>query len=219
VSGVDLTINCNVATCWRMMMEFGVTAHPTSNRTEPGSVRDSFSIWPAAITIAGPVGLIFLWSCPFDVVFMGAPMLLVIWGLAAIVALAVAIESAVQHAWKRAMSAVVLPLAVLAALLNLNAVWMHAIEAGEQIHFRVMRASYLAQVAKLPTDNGPRLAIFRWGGFVISHAVVYDESDEIVLSAAQQSAAWKARIAGTELECGVWGSPVGDHFYLVRMGC
>ena len=96
---------------------------------------------------------------------------------------------------------------------------MLAIEYGELIHFKLMRAEYEAQIRQLPTERGPRLAVFGWGGFVVGHGVVYDESDEIALPAAEQSAAWKARIAETELTCGAWGTPVGGHFYIVRIGC
>ncbi len=82
------------------------------------------------------------------------------------------------------------------------------------------RAAYLADIAKLAMDKGPRLAIFDWGGFAGSHAVVYDESDEIMLSKEKRSEAWKERIAGTELACGVVAAePVGRHFYIVRIGC
>jgi hypothetical protein len=121
--------------------------------------------------------------------------------------------------WRRAASAVVLPLAVIIALANHNTLWMFAVEHGELIHFKLMMANYEAQVRRLPTDKGPRLAVFDWGGFVVGHGVVYDESDEITLPANEQSAAWKARIAETELACGVWGAAVGNHFYIARFGC
>jgi len=71
----------------------------------------------------------------------------------------------------------------------------------------------------LQANGEPRLAIFSWDGISIVRAIVYDESDEIVLPADQQSEGWKRRAAKTELSCGFTGAPLGDHFYIVVMGC
>ncbi|SRR5260221_9327715 len=202
-----------------MASEFDTLASANPRQDGPEAVRNSLLIWPLALAISGPIALVLLWSCPFDVVSLGAPLLLLIWGWAAIAAVIVAIYAARHRAWRRAASAVILPLVVIIALANLGTLWMFAIEYGELMHFKLMRANYEAQVRRLPTDKGPRLALFDWGGFVVGHGVVYDESDEIALPANEQSAAWKARIAETELACGVWGAPVGDHFYIVRIGC
>ena len=80
----------------------------------------------------------------------------------------------------------------------------------------MMRQSYLEDVSELPTGE-PRLKYWSWGGFSIGHGVVYDESDEI--GQPERSPAWKSRVKDTELICGVSGEPLGDHFYLVRVGC
>jgi len=94
---------------------------------------------------------------------------------------------------------------------------------GEYIHFRLMRASYLAEIARLPAEREPRTAVFLisqdgWAGISNYHLVVYDESDEVALPDAQRSPAWKARIAGTWLEIGTgYMRPLGDHFYIVRI--
>jgi hypothetical protein len=85
-------------------------------------------------------------------------------------------------------------------------------ETGERIHFHVMRRSYLQEVAKLPSTGEPRFLLWHWGGFGVGHGVVYDESE--------RSSAWKKRVENSEVgSCGVWGTPLGDHFYLVRTGC
>jgi hypothetical protein len=110
-----------------------------------------------------------------------------------------------------------LPLATLVAIVNFGVLWRFAAETGERIHFQLMRSSYRDEAEKL-SSSGPRFAIWRWGGFMVGHAVVYDESDEIALP--EQSPAWKKRVADTDVGmCGAWGSPLGDHFYLVRTGC
>ena len=163
--------------------------------------------------------LLLVWSLPFDWTMLIAPIVLVIWANAALFALVFAIFSAIERAWRRSVSMLILPLVSLAALLNFGSVWLFAINAGETLHFQFMRTNYLAQVANLPPDRGPRLAVFNWGGFVVSHGVVYDRSDEILLPPVKQSPEWNTRIAGTELECGFSGYPLGDHFYNVRIYC
>jgi hypothetical protein len=126
--------------------------------------------------------------------------------------------SARAHIWRRALSLSVLPLVTLVAIANAGTVWSLAIEAGERLHFQVMRRSYLEDVLKLPSVGEPRFAVWLWGGFVTGHGVVYDESDEIVMP--EQSPAWKKRVVNTEVgSCGAWGLPLGNHFYLVRTGC
>ncbi|MFI4987222.1 MAG: hypothetical protein ACHQF3_07260 [Alphaproteobacteria bacterium] len=172
-----------------------------------------------AFAMAGPAGLSLLWSISFNAAFFFAFPFLALWALAAVIAFCFAVAATVSRRWLRALSISIFPLAALAAFLNFMCFWGLAIDAGETIHFFAKRAAYLAEIAKLPSDKGPRLAIFNWGGFTISHAVVYDESDEIMLPAERQSEAWKKRIAGTDLECGVWGRPVGGHFHIVRFGC
>ncbi|MCP4620777.1 MAG: hypothetical protein GY844_30590 [Bradyrhizobium sp.] len=118
---------------------------------------------------------------------------------------------------RRALSWSILPLVTLIAIGNANLVWPLAIETGERIHFQAMRSTHLEDVSKLPLGE-PRFTFWHWGGFGVGHGVVYDESDEIVLP--EQSAAWKKRVAGTEIGvCGAWGTPLGNHFYLVRTGC
>jgi hypothetical protein len=138
------------------------------------------------------------------------------WACSALIALGIAIFSA--RDWWRAISMSVLPLATLVGIANAGTVWPLAMETGERIHFQAMRRTYLEDVSKLPSSGEPRFARWDWGGFVVGHAVVYDESDEIVL--AEQSSAWRKRVADTVVGmCGAWGSPLGNHFYLVRTGC
>lgn len=152
--------------------------------------------------------------------FFGAPLVILSWGISAILGLILALVWAIERAWRRALSTLILPLTAFAALLNMSSVWGAAIFAGDYLHLLVMRSAYLSEISRQPSDHGPRLMVFDWGGFAgVTHAAVYDESDEVALPADKQSAAWKKRAAHTLLNCGVWGSPVGGHFYLVRIGC
>ena len=180
--------------------------------------KDRFTTWPTALACCFPLILIILWSGPFDLAFLGVPVLFVIWTCSALLALGIALFSASTRQCWRAVSTSVLPLATLVVIANAGTVWQLAMDVGERIHFQVMRRSYLEDVSKLPSLGEPRFAIWRWGGFGIGHAVVYDESDEIALP--EKSPAWKQRVADTEVgSCGAWGYSLGNHFYLVRTGC
>ncbi len=57
-----------------------------------------------------------------------------------------------------------------------------------------------------------------------STGVVYDETGEVGLPFAHQSAQWKKRMRNTDLTCGGDGPvgkvmPMGDHYYVVSFGC
>ena len=189
----------------------------------PGQRRRGVAIflWLVAFAIAGPAGLVLFWSISSDVpVFIGLPYL-GLWAAAAFVAFLLAMIEMIRRRWRGALSLSIMPLAALAMFLNFKTVWDFAANAGVYIHFRATRAALLADIAKLPTDKGPRLAIFDWSGFSGSErAFVYDESDEIALAQEARSAAWKARTAKTELGCElVRVKPVGDHFYIVDLYC
>ncbi|HXI08901.1 MAG: hypothetical protein ACRC1G_12575 [Bradyrhizobium sp.] len=169
------------------------------------------------LALGFPIALVALWAGPFDLTFIGVPILLVAWICAALVALGMSVQSALIRSSWRAFSWLVLPLVTIAAAADPQRVWGLAIEAGQRIHFQAVRASYLNDVSQLPS-NEPRFLVWRWGGFGVGHGVAYDESDEIALP--ERSVAWNKRVAGTEVGmCGAWGIPLGDHFYLVRMGC
>jgi hypothetical protein len=181
-----------------------------------GVRKDRFTVWPIALACVFPAILVLLWSGPFGLSFAGVPILLFVWAISALAVLVITIVSVWTRDWRRALSRSILPLATLIMIAHADAVWSFAIDTGEKLHFRMERRNYLEDVSKLPTDKA-RLQFWNWGGFTISHGVIYDESDEVLLP--EQSAAWKSRIEGTELVCGVWGEPLDDHFYLVRVGC
>jgi hypothetical protein len=178
---------------------------------------DRFTIWPIVLACSFPAVLILLWT-GLTLAFVGAPILMIVWVSSAVLASVFAISAASARLWRRALSLSVLPLATLPAIASWNTVWPLAMETGERIHFHAMRRSYLEEVAKLPSTGEPRFVLWQWGGFGVGHGVVYDESDEIPLP--ERSSAWKKRVENTEAgACGVWGTPLGDHFYLVRTGC
>jgi hypothetical protein len=92
---------------------------------------------------------------------------------------------------------------------------------GGALRFAMTRSNYDHQVALLPADDKPRVAVFDWGGMIwSSRGVMYDESDEIALPLGQQSAAWRDRAGETELGCRHWHEDsLWSHYYLVNFLC
>jgi hypothetical protein len=176
--------------------------------------------WPIALSVAWPLAFIMAWSGPFGLALFGAPLVLVFSGLSAAVALALAIDFAVERSWLRFLAALTLPITVLVAALNFGFVWRAGLQAGEYVHFFTMRSIYLSEISKLPTDE-PRLVVYNWGGLLlmVSHGVAFDESDEIALPKRERSEAWKKRAHRTDAECVIGDTPVGNHFYLVNLDC
>jgi len=176
--------------------------------------------WSVAAAALGPAATVLLCSISVAAAHF-AFALLFPWVFAAFVVSHFALMAALERRWQAALPLAIYPLATLLLVLNYGSVLRFAMDTGEHIHFRVERAAYLAAIAKLPADDGHRLAIFPLG---ISdwqeHAVVFDESDGIVAACAAPSAAWLTRVKGTKLACGVMGAvPLGGHFYMTRIAC
>ena len=176
------------------------------------------------LLLAGPLSLVLF--CTFAAgSFLGFFLVPLGWVMAAVAGLGIAIWAAIARQWGRAIAASALPLSLLLALLNPYKLWFFSMAAGEEIHFRLLRASYRAEIARLPTDEGPRTAVFvlsedGWAGITNFHLVVYDESDEIGLPDDQHSSSWKARFARgwPQIAAGAgYVKSVGDHFYIVRV--
>ena len=187
---------------------------------------DKIVLWPII------VGLVFtaLWAVivSFDpvllfmlVVNFSVPATLLLGaGLAATL---VAIAAARRKAWRRAVSAAVLPAAIIAAGLNFTAFSRLCVEVGDRVHFYLKQSEYMGEVRAERSPGEPVLKVWNWGGMLLSSkGVVYDESDEIALPADQQSAEWKNRVSrsGGELACNGYGfEPLGAHFYLAYFPC
>lgn len=127
---------------------------------------DRFVLWPLALTCGFPVVLFILWSGPLIMMFL-LPFLFSAWIFSALLASGMAFFSARAHLWRRAFSLSVLPLVSLFGICNADTVWPLIIEAGENLHFQIMRRSYLEEVSKLPSAGEPRFALWVWGGFII----------------------------------------------------
>ncbi len=95
--------------------------------------RDRIIIWPTALACFFPLILIILWSGPFDLTFLGMPILAVTWASSALLALGIAIFSASTRNWWRTISMLVLPLVTLVVIANAGTVWLFAMETGESL--------------------------------------------------------------------------------------
>jgi hypothetical protein len=190
-------------------------------------MRSSFFIpygWILAAIVcasAGPTSVTLAWA--FFAFTFGPEFVVLLWFLAAVAAAGFAMLAAVRRQWRWVAAAIPLPLSLALLPINSGALWWFTMSAGEELHFRVARAGYLRDIERIPTNRGPRLAVFvlsedGFMGISNEHLAVYDESDEIMLPDQERSDAWKARAKETYLDYGIgqW-RPMGDHFYIVRI--
>jgi len=189
---------------------------------------DRIVAWPIILTVAVPLAWAMIVGF-FPILLFGLVIIGVSSGIPLTAALAVialfpaiiAVRSILRGRWRRGISYAVLPIAALAIAFDVGGFMNLSREVGDRTHFYLMRTQYLAEVAANPSDGQPRLRVWNWGGMLWSSAgVVYDESDEIMRPAADQSADWKSRANNSELACGNYGfEPMGGHFYLAYFPC
>ena len=127
----------------------------------------------------------------FFYVLAGIPALLLLWVTAGLVALVLIIRSGMRKEWRRCVLAAILPVVLFIVAFDPVGFVRSCNYAGDVIHFLAMKSSYDRQIAALPADQRPRLAVFDWGGMSFaSHGLVYDETDQIALPKGSQSADW-----------------------------
>ena len=182
------------------------------------------SSWlPVLIVLAGPLLLIGFsaWFGPeFLWVVFGVPFLLGLWALTSIWTVWFSVRSFRRRAWRGVVSGGVLPVAVLCAAISPFQFIRSCEQLGDLLSFQLLRASYRARVAALPNDGQPKPAVFTRGGWIWHfEGIVYDETDEVMLPAAERSSAWTKRAGHSELTCNVRVRPLGDHFYLGYFDC
>lgn len=184
-----------------------------------------FPVWLVAIGLGVPLALILLAASPlgkdFFYVIAGIPALLFVWAMAGVAALFGSVRSAIRKDWRQCVAGLVLPMVLAIVALDPVGFVRSCDYIGDVLHFVVLKPSYDRQIAALPTAQGPRLAVFDWGGMVsASFGVVYDEADEVSLPPGRQSADWLTRASQTELTCEGYGArPLWDHYYLVSFPC
>jgi hypothetical protein len=182
-----------------------------------GVSEDRILYWPTILAVAGPAVVVLIW---FAIVLADSPisslfgwlllfLIAAAWAFAGVGTFVVAcLELFLQRAWRRALSSLVLPLAVLVAGLNFENIW----NAQDSAHFFLRYPSLRAEIDKMPADK-PRFVV--WGWRTTRNAEIglaYDESDEI--ASDHPSETWKLRAN----RVGVLGSgyrPLYGHFYLI----
>lgn len=165
-------------------------------------------------------GLVLVFLAIILMPYVSLPVVLVcLWAI--FKATAVAWRAGRSNAWKRCVSALVLPLLVVMGLLNGRLVWSFWETSGEGIRFQTEKPGYWEKINQLNPDDGPRLAVFPWGGWagLGERVMVYDESDEILLEESKRSAAWKKRSERTDLVCRFVAVPHEGHFYKAYLDC
>jgi hypothetical protein len=181
--------------------------------------RDRVLFWSVVLSIACPAIFILVWSGPPELWIVGTALVLGFWAMSASFALALLVGFALGRRWLWCLAALPLPLTALLAFLNIGLTWRAGQVAGDYIHFLAKYPHYRSEISALPSGE-PRLLVDNWGGvFIVSHGLVYDESDEIAKPDAERTEAWKKRASRTEAECVYGSTPIGGHFYFVGLHC
>ena len=188
------------------------------------ATRDRIRWWPLCAALSLPASAIVAQAISVNLaivlwfILLG-PLLLVIWVAASLWAGVLAVRSVFRKAWGQAAVALMSPIFVLPLALHLETVAVFCNDVADTIHFTSLRVIYEKRIAALPPD-GHRLAVFDLGGLLwASRAIVYDETDQIMVGAGHQSADRRAR--ATELACQYLAKPVpgptrwSRHWYLV----
>jgi len=171
-----------------------------------------------AFSIHGGVEMLFIFSVVFPFIpIMIAMMTLWVTGNAVVSAW----SAGRRRAWKRSLSALVLPLFMAASLMLPRAFLTIWDTTSDWIRFELEKPGYWAKINTLNPEDGPRLAVFLWGGWggLGVRGIVYDESDEVLLDDSQRSLEWKKRIEKTDLSCGAVAFRMEGHFHKTYFGC
>jgi hypothetical protein len=177
------------------------------------------------LAVGSLVALILVDATPFDTeigyTLYVLPSLVIVWAVIGVWSTVLYIRYARRRAHKQSRLPGVLMVASILVAFNFFPFVRGCNYLGGALRFSVTRSYYDRQVALLPADDKPRLAVFNWGGMIwASRGVVYDESDEIAMPPGLQSARWKDMTRGGELSCGKWDARrLWSHYYLVGFPC
>jgi hypothetical protein len=148
-----------------------------------------------------------------------AALVLPFWAYSGVRAAVKCITWGAAREWYRFWSTAVLPLSVLVAAINFTFVWDIAGTAGSYLHFFVLYPSYVAEIARLPTDR-PRLKVWQWISTTpCATGLAFDESDEV----GRSFGVLAAPFAGQKMELEIVGEPLFNefpafrHFYFVNI--
>jgi hypothetical protein len=149
---------------------------------------------------------------PFAWVPIVSPMIAC--ALVGLVSLGWSVSFAFRKAWRHAMFASIL---ASTSVLELGIPWAPyspLTYPGEVTHFLGMKKTYDAQIDSLPSI-APRLIVFVVGGMPdVWDGIVYDETDEVVLSPGDRSPTWRARCGSTDLAYLYSVRRLWSHYYI-----
>ena len=177
------------------------------------------------LAVGSTLAFILLDATPLDTEFIyplcAISSLVIVWAVIGVWSAALSIRCARRQHWKQGFLPGFLLMTSLVVAFNFFPFVHGCNYLGGALRFTMTRSYYDHQVALLPIDGRPRLAIFIWGGMIwLTTGVVYDESDEIALPPGQQSAAWKSNPDLGQLSCGNWDARrLSSHYYLVAFPC
>jgi hypothetical protein len=177
------------------------------------------------LAVGSVIALILIDATPFDTeigyTLYVLPSLVIVWAVIGVWSTVLYIRYALRRAHKQSRLPGVLMVASILVAFNFFPLVRGCNYLGGALRFFVTRSYYDRQVALLPADDKPRLAVFNWGGMIwASRGLVYDESDEIAMPPGQQSTRWQDKTRGGELSCGKWDARrLWSHYYLVGFPC
>src|SRR5262249_27267066 len=111
--------------------------------------------------------------------------------------LAILIWNAFMRRWRRCVSIIAGPVVAVAVFSVADDLGINA----DRLRFELVKSYYMKQTAEMPREGGePLFARFDWGdtgwalGPNIFYHLIFDESDELVLSPEQRSQKWNRRV-------------------------
>jgi hypothetical protein len=175
-----------------------------------GAIRDRILYWPVILAVAFPIGCLLTWAGRSTLPSLFSPAILTLWVAAVVFAVTMCMVWLYEHAWRRFVSTLVLPLTVIAAVLYLDFVWPGDQRAGDYIHLFAAYPYYRDEISKLPE---PKFAVWRWSGSTpCNTGLAYDEGDTIASDPISED--WKEKTKNLRLDLYVESRAFG-HFYFV----
>jgi hypothetical protein len=184
---------------------------------------DRILYWPVVFALVSPLLLALLWLLyalfwlPFlsdFLFFMFGSTVAGLWALSGLFSCWLIVRWAFARHWRRILSTLILPLAVLIAAMNLPLFLKENRIAIDYVRFFSQYSFYLAAVEKHPATE-PRFIVWVWGEWVApDYGVLYDETDQI--ASDNPSEAWKKRAESEGVIRSGYRHIVG-HFYFVAL--
>ncbi len=172
-------------------------------------------VWPLLLALLVVLYQVFWLPVVSDYIFVIVGLgLAAMWIGSVIVACRLVTRWAAARHWRMMLSALILPLTFLPAVVALSLVWTESGAAAPYALFFVNYGSYLAQVEKRPA-GAPRFIVWTlFRGPYDDSALLYDDTDEV--TSDHPSEAWKKRAVSYGVIRSGYQHITG-HFYFVAV--